>query len=164
MQRFWLMDWIFGQISWSRLLDEVWFRIPTEATCFKPFSGSYQLRALHCRATLIWASFGGYQYTTIFDKWILYDVLNIMHKLHTYLKTGALKLLKLASIYSPPPLMPSEKNICPAASYQSWNKRATPKWVTKSHKRSRSSPTWLLESPCGVVQWYNIIMTFGRKR
>ena len=31
----------------SRLLAEVWVRIPTEATCCKPLLGSYQLWTLH---------------------------------------------------------------------------------------------------------------------
>ena len=36
-----------GQTSWSRLLAEVWVRIPTEATCCKPLLGYYQLWTLH---------------------------------------------------------------------------------------------------------------------
>ena len=35
------------------------FESPRRQLGFKPLSGSYQLRTLHCRATLICASFGG---------------------------------------------------------------------------------------------------------
>ena len=47
----------------KRVDPECWLRSglesPRRQLGFKPLSGSYQLRTLHCRATLICASFGG---------------------------------------------------------------------------------------------------------
>ena len=59
------------------------FESPRRQLGFKPLSGSYQLRTLHCRATLICASFGGliiYYHFSIFFLDLEADVLR--HRSH----------------------------------------------------------------------------------